>query len=1143
MKTTLLLVSTILNTTFAASLPILSMVASASSTASSGASATAISAPLAFEAAQGQVPPGVRYLARGEGYRLYLGQNDFEVALIAPDARDPHPRSPSAFRVARLQASIVGAAPDTRPEPIQASSASVNYFLGNDPAAWLRNVPTFKKIQYAGVYPGVDLVFYGNQQSLEYDFIVRPGADPAQIRLAFRGAEDAELDHGDLVLHCATGEFRHRRPVLYQLKNGTRVPVSGEYVLQRRCESLPTQPGVLGSDSNEGGSEGQLYFLSPDHSQTLVQISFKVGEYDHSAPLWIDPVLDYGTFLGGTGTDSGQGVAVDANGNMYITGQTLSTDFPTTLGAYDSSCGTDGLCNGGHSDVFVTKLDAAGTTRLYSTYLGGSGDEQSWGVAVDTAGRAHVMGWTTSVDFPTRNAFQTAIGGSRDAFVTSFDSNGALLYSTYLGGNSDMDADIDGGIAVDPQGKVYVTGRTDSTDFPVRNAFQAPGAGLRAFFAKLDPLGSGNASLLYSTCLGGTNGDNGATGIAVDSTGNAYITGYTTANDFPVKGAAQPLFGGIRDSFVAKFDPTKTGAASLLYATYLGGSGEEAETSGDIAVDSLGQAWVTGATRSGADFPLRNPLQSYGGDWDAYVTKLSASGDSFLFSTFLGGSGADAQLEAHIATDPNGNAYVTGHTLSSDFPVTQGTALAVDSVYVAKYDAAGTSVRYSLVLGAGEGRGIAVDSSRNVYVTGQTSASSFPTRNALQSSLSGPSDAFLVRLRPSVTDVAVQVAPSLSTIDAGKALVFLVTATNQGPDSAVVIVTNLLPAGFSFSAFPADCFYHGNEVDSPLLQLAAHAARTFLLEVRPATVGPLTFSAFLQPDDGDTNATNDSATSTVSVVTAGTAPTPAALRLRDWDYVALKWNTGELVADSQLGVLGSPMGTLDGAVNLMLTNRARALFLAQGPSGDGVVAFGFLNKTNWIPVTRDGNDLPTVVGDRVFATVDGMGNVQLISAAPFSAGIVLATNHVTLSPNQPFRLAIDPVQDLVRLYYGGQVVAQGNPFTGADEATRAAVGNDFAVSILGGTADLAYAILNDRPLKSLVVITALQPLGANQLRITFQDAGSGATNYSLLSAPTPTGPWTPVAGVNITSSGGGVYQATLPRPASSSAFYRLQLSF
>jgi len=1096
--------------------------------------ASAIVLPIAFERARVEASQAEGFVARGQGYRLWLGPNGFDIGLIVPEGPGAAPGSVARPAVARLHATLAGVHSTCQPESIGVAPGVANYFQGNEPGKWRTAVPTFEKVQYTGVYPGVDLLFYGNQTSLEYDFIVGPGSDPAQIQLEFEGADDAQIDaQGALVLRCGGGEFRHGHPVLYQMRNGTRIPVKGEFILKERRAGLP----ALGDREDERG-------LLRRTSERVFEVTFEVGQYDATAPLWIDPVLDYGTFLGGSGPDSGQGVAVDANGNMYITGQTLSIDFPTTVGAYDIKCGTDGLCNGGHYDVFLTKLNSAGTLMLYSTYLGGSEDEQSWGVAVDDAGRAHVMGWTTSTNFPVLNAFQPTNAGSRDAFVASFDSNGGLMYSTYLGGSSDMDADIAGGIAVDHQGKIYVVGRTASPDFPVHNAFQNPGAGgLMAFIAKIDPLASGSATLLYSSCLGGSNGDNGGNGIAVDSAGYAYISGYTTANNLPVKSAAQPLFGGVRDSFAAKFDPTQNGAASLIYATYLGGSNEEAETSGGIAVDNQGEAWVTGATRSGTDFPLVHPVQGYGGDWDAFVTKLSASGSTILFSTFLGGSGEDAQTEAHITTDPYGNAYVTGQTVSSDFPVTRGTVPGGDSVYVAKFDAAGGRLSYSLILGPGEGRAVAADSARDVYVTGQTSSSGFPTLNALQPLLNGPSDAFLVKLRPSVNDVALQVTPALNTVAVGQSLFYLVTATNSGPDFASVVVTNL--SSVAFANFPADCFYRGTgtEVDSPLLQLAPHASRTLLLGVQPASVGSLSFHAALNPDDGETNAANNVASATVSVVAAGTAPAPNALRLSDWDYVGLRYDTGEIVAQTQLGILGSPMGTLAGAVNLMLTNGSRPLYFVQGPSGDGAVCFGFINKTNWMPANRDGTDLPDLYADRVYAEVDGLGNVSLISAAAFTPGLVIATNQVLLSPNKPFRLIIDPQVDVATVYYGGQTAAQGNPFAGANSASRVAVGNDFAVSILGGSGDLSYTILNDRPVMSLVSITSVRVSSPNQLRISFQDTGSGATGYTLLSASTTSGPWSPVPGVTITAAGSGLFQAALARPPASPVFYRLQLGF
>jgi hypothetical protein len=392
------------------------------------------------------------------------------------------------------------------------------------------------------------------------------------------------------------------------------------------------------------------------------QVGFRVAAYDPSRPLIIDPVLAYSTYLGGSGDDFGLGIAVDGAGSAYVTGQTLSTNFPTTSGAAQTTKA------GGFSDVFVTKLDATGSAFLYSTYLGGSDFDFSLGIAVDGAGSAYVTGATRSTDFPTTSgAAQTTNAGSVDAFLAKLDATGsALLYSTYLGGSSD---DGGRGIAVDGAGSAYVTGDTSSTDFPATSgAAQTTNAGGQdAFVTKLNASGS---ALLYSTYLGGSSGEVGQ-GIAVDGAGRAYMTGSTQSTDFPTtSGAAQTIYaGGFFDAFVTKLDAT---GSVLLYSTYLGGSGDDVGLG--IAVDGAGSAYVTGQTFS-SNFPTTSGAAQTthaGGIADAFVTKLDASGSALLYSTYLGGSGFD--IGQGIAVDGAGRVYVTGDTSSTNFPTTSGAA-------------------------------------------------------------------------------------------------------------------------------------------------------------------------------------------------------------------------------------------------------------------------------------------------------------------------------------------------------------------------------------------------------------------------------------------------------------------------------------
>jgi beta-propeller repeat-containing protein len=607
--------------------------------------------PLHFEANRGQTRQDVCFLARGPGYSLYLtaGEAVLVLARPNPDAKRDLRSTPERLNTqARatpvvVRMSLVGAAPKPLVSGLEELPGKANYFIGNDPAKWRTNVPTYAKVHYQDVYPGIDLVYYGNQRQLEYDFVVAPGGDPERIALGFQGVERLEIDaEGELVLHAAGGALRQRKPVIYQETDGLRREIDGGYILK--------------------GAN---------------RVGFRVAAYDDSRPLVIDPVLFYSTYLGGSGFEVGNGIAVDPVGNAYVTGTTASVNFPTTAGAFDM---TLDMTLEGNSEAFVTKLNPTGSALLYSTYLGGSSGEEGFGIAVDIAGNAYVTGETGSPDFPTTlGAFQTAPGfGGNDAFITKLNPTGTvLIYSTYLGGSN---SDEGFGIVVDALGNAYVTGTTTSTNFPTSNAFQIAFAGgtRDAFVTKINPAGTGP---VYSTYLGG-GGDDSGHSIAVDATGNAYLSGATGSINFPTTpGAFQMTFQGGDGSFLPPFGflppldafATKLNAtgSALVYSTYLGGSSDEAGLG--IAVDAGGNAYVTGLTDS-TNFPTLNAIQSTfaGGDRDAFVTKINPMGTGLVYSTYLGGTGDDVGFGIALDGLPSPNAYVTGVTASVNFPTTPG---------------------------------------------------------------------------------------------------------------------------------------------------------------------------------------------------------------------------------------------------------------------------------------------------------------------------------------------------------------------------------------------------------------------------------------------------------------------------------------
>jgi Beta-propeller repeat len=658
--------------------------------------------PMRFEANAGQTDARVKFISRGNGYNLFLTPTEAVLAL-----RNERVVSGADQRsVVRMKLIDANSAPHV--EGVDALRGKSNYFIGNDTSRWRRNVTSYTQVRYSSVYPGIDLIYYGNQQQLEYDFVVSPGADPNAIKLVFDGADRMDVDaQGDLILHIEGGQLRQRKPVTYQEMNGHRREIASRYVLR-------------------GGR----------------QVGFELAAYDPARPLVIDPVLGYSTYLGGTGADSAQGVAVDAAGNAYITGDTFSPDFPTADPLQPAPGGSMA------SDVFVTKLNANGSALVYSTYLGGNGTEQGLDIEVDREGDVYLTGYTFSRDFPTMNPLQPAFAGFQDVFVTKLNPAGsALIYSTYLGGSS---GDRGEGLAIDRQGNVYLTGSTLSSDFPTMNPLQPTlSKSQDAFVTKLNSAGS---ALVYSTYLGGSDSETGSD-IAVDRSGNVYLVGRTSSIDFPTANPLQPEIADsgptrLGDAFVTKLDASGT---AFIYSTYFGGNG--ADTGNGLALDPHSNVYVSGTTLS-TNFPTMNPLQpSLAGVNDAFVAKLDQSGSKLHYSTYLGGSALDGGTG--IAVDARGNAYVIGSTNSNDFPTlnpVQPTPVTPSlNAFVSKLMADGAGFVYSTPLGGSAsefGLAIAVDIRGNAYVVGSTSSVDFPTTpEAFQTGLRGVmDDAFITKV-------------------------------------------------------------------------------------------------------------------------------------------------------------------------------------------------------------------------------------------------------------------------------------------------------------------------------------------------------------------------------------------------------------
>jgi hypothetical protein len=689
------------------------------------------------------------------------------------------------------------AAKSTGEDPLP---GKVNYFLGDDTTKWRPDIPTFKKVKYTSVYPGVDLVYYGNQRALEFDFVVAARASAARVQMRFLGARKLRLDEqGNLIVSLQDGEIGFHAPVAFQERAGVRSSVKAGFT-------------IAGVDV----------------------IGFALGSYDHSRELIIDPVLTYSTYLSGNQFDVLTAMTVDAAGNAYATGNADSCDFPTTPGTFESTL-SGCVFELGRSVVFVTKVNPAGSALVYSTFLG-TGTASA--IAVDSSGDAYVGGWAQT-EFPvTPDAYQTvdnaaAIGGGNPFVVKLNPTGSALLYSTYLGGTSGQDTTY--GIAVDSNGNAYLAGSAASVDFPsTAGAFQTvdPTPGLpNSFVSKLNASGT---ALLYSTYLGGT-GQNSpftiptgqANAIAVDTLGNAYVAGSTSDQSFPVTpGAFQPNYttdpsntAPFRSTgYVAKFDAT---GSKLIYASYLGGNYISENQA--VAVDSAANAYVTGGTTGGFNVTAGSfqPIQL---GLNAFVTKINPSGTALVYSTYLGGScQASGQLTGDtgfaIAVDATGNAYVSGQTCSVDFPLTSGAVQTTKSAplffdaFFSELNPAGTALLYSTYLG-GSGNmntvgdwanSIGLDAKGDVYVAGLSHSTDFPTTpGAFQTMTVATGAGFISKIAvpqgatPVIRDFSISLSPASLAIAPGQSGTATVTLTPQnGFYQNIALSCSGLPSGAS----------------------------------------------------------------------------------------------------------------------------------------------------------------------------------------------------------------------------------------------------------------------------------------------------------------------------------------------------------
>ncbi|HWY57841.1 MAG TPA: SBBP repeat-containing protein [Terriglobales bacterium] len=859
--------------------------------------------PLIFEPNRGQTDARVRFLARGNGYGLYLTAQEAVLALRHSDS--------ASQGTSAVTMKLVGATSAVEPAGDVELPGKSNYFIGNDPAKWHRDIPQFARVHYRNVYPGIDLVYYGNQGRLEYDFEVASGTDPRIVALKFQGADNLRIDaSGDLVVAVGGGNLRLQAPRVYQKFGPEERSVVGRFELR-------------GQQKNEVG--------------------FRLGDYDRNRTLIIDPTLTYATYLGGSGDEACSviapitiyqipapppgcpAIAVDAAANAYVAGSTTSSNFPQTTGEFQT-----GLA--GHANAFIAKFSPTGTL-LFATYLGGDGTDYTTGVAVDTGFDIVVAGTTSSSTFPTTNgsngsnaAFQTTrVSSGNHVFVSKLDPTATkLLYSTYLSGSG---ADIASGLALDSGGNAYVTGTTASTEvqtgFPstVGSYQVAPAAGstIQFFMSKVNPNLSGTSSVPYSTYFGGASHPGSADlatggGIAVDSTSNVYITGGTNFTDLPLLNAYQATNKGGLDVFVAKFNPAGVTGTQLLYSTYLGGSLDDIGYA--IAVDSTGDAYVTGSTDS-SDFSVTGTTATAlqptkGGGTDAFVAKLGVPCTGTSCTTFdipldyfsyLGGSGTD--VGTAITVDSTSGARITGWTNSPDFPIVgaplQSTyAGGASDAFFARLDTIATctpinnpgcttstsSTSYFGGTGADSGTSIALDQQGSSYLAGETSSANGFLGHPFQGQLSGNTDAFVSKFAPLLNLTMPAPNPTPLVVGMGSQVTFPYVITNAGEFTNGVTFVDFLPAsGVSFvsaTASPGTCGAPTNNTvlcNIGTLNAAATATVTVIVApvAPPLPGGPVSLGNSGQAFVGQSMLASASASVTVNDFKITAAPATATV--------------------------------------------------------------------------------------------------------------------------------------------------------------------------------------------------------------------------------------------------------------------------
>jgi Beta-propeller repeat/Cep192 domain 4 len=983
--------------------------------------------PLAFEPNRGQAVPDVKFLAHGNASTVFLSATDILMVLRRgksssrggfasrgrPLFAGTSLNAPSEVLRVCLEGANAAAAAEGRAQ----LAGTSNYFIGNDSAKWIRNVPTYASVKFRGVYPGIDAVYYGNRRKLEFDFIVAPGASPRTISLKITGKRSHASvrmgQNGNLFVRTLAGDLSFAKPRVYQM-GGNPGMQSRRFVRSR-------------------------YAIKKDG-----RLSFEIGPYDRTKPLIIDPVLSYSTYLGGTDFNYASGIAVDGSGNTYITGYTTSTDFPMKNAAQGVFSG--GTCDTEVNaapcfDAFVAKLNPQGSGLLYSTYLGGTGDDRGIRIAVDAAGEAYIDGLTDSLDFPVMSAFQNSPGGGTcgttaypspcyDAFVAKLSESGSsLVYSSYLGGTGD---DFATDIAVDSNGDAYVSGFTSAANFPTTNgAFQTSygGGPFDGFVAKVNPAGT---ALVYSTYLGGS-GEDHVAAVALDASGNAYLTGQTNSVNFPIQGGFQPRYTATTcgsalssfpcfEAFVSKLNPAGT---ALVYSSYLGGTA--ASYGNGVALDSSENAYVAGWTTS-KDFPVTPSAYetAYAGSDEAFVAKVSPAGDALEYATYLGDTNPD--VANAIAVDASGNAYVAGYAYGGGFPVVSPLQMSSGGFYdamVAELNASGSGLIFSTYLG-GTGddyaNDLALDASANLYVAGDTFSADFPTTpSALTTAYTGGSyDAWIAKISP-------QNAAGLSVVP--NPVVFPVQAINttSAPQTVKLGDTGSAPLGLSKIVITGD-FAQTNDCGETVapgttcslsitFTPTAEGARTGTMTLTDTAAGsPQTIqlngygtsgAVSLSPnslDFGSVPVGTTSASQSVTLTNPAQSPLGISNIQVQGDYSQSN-NCGSIVkagGSCSIAVAFSPASAGTSVGSVVITDTAAASPQTVVLTGTGVLPFSLTAQETSVSVLEGTNQAVFTVS--VSAGTGFTGSIALgcANAAPAKCSFSPAT----ITPGEPSTLTV-----------------------------------------------------------------------------------------------------------------------------------------